>query len=310
MGTYIEVAELGADTIVTSGGHGPCRAGMFGEIHKKTLKSMGYDVEFIVFDEFGRNRSEFMRNLGKIRGEKSWPRTCINLLIFYKLAKAVDRLQKIMEVRRTHELARGSFNAAFGKIISKFEREAFSIGSVRRIFREGKAILESIPCREVSDESRLKVGIVGEIYVVMEDAINMNAAEILNDLGCEVTRSICISDWIDHNLFPTIFTKKSGKWLIDQSQQYMEIKIGGHGCDNIGCIIDYKKQGYDGVVHMMPFGCLPELITRSIIPNISSDYQIPILSLSLDEQNGIANNLTRIEAFVELLRKNREKVKK
>jgi predicted nucleotide-binding protein (sugar kinase/HSP70/actin superfamily) len=229
----------------------------------------------------------------------------------YALARAVDRLQKIAERKRAYELNRGSFNAAFRNIVSRFESEAFSVISVRRLFREGKAILESVPCQNsLSSEDRLIIGIVGEIYVVMEDSINMNIAEILNNLGCEVRRSICISDWIDHNLCPKIFADKSGKRLIDNSHQYVEIPVGGHCCDNICCIIEYKKQGCDGVIHLMPFGCLPELVTRSVLPNISDDYQIPVMSLSLDEQNGTANNLTRIEAFVELLRKNKERRKK
>jgi predicted nucleotide-binding protein (sugar kinase/HSP70/actin superfamily) len=52
----------------------------------------------------------------------------------------------------------------------------------------------------------------------------------------------------------------------------------------------------------MPFSCLPEHVTQSILPKISKDIDIPVLSLSLDEQTAIANQRTRIEAFVDLLR--------
>ena len=52
----------------------------------------------------------------------------------------------------------------------------------------------------------------------------------------------------------------------------------------------------------MPFGCLPELVTRSMIPQISEDYDLPILSVSLDEQMGEANLQTRVEAFIDLCR--------
>ena len=37
MGSYLEAIEKGADTIVTTGGRGPCRAGLYGEIHKRNL---------------------------------------------------------------------------------------------------------------------------------------------------------------------------------------------------------------------------------------------------------------------------------
>jgi predicted nucleotide-binding protein (sugar kinase/HSP70/actin superfamily) len=150
------------------------------------------------------------------------------------LARAVDQLKKIVKIKRAYELNRGSFNAAFRSIISRFESEAFSIISIRRLFSDGKAILESLPCKNpISDECRIRVGIVGEIYVVMEDSINMNIAEILNNLGCEVVRSMCISDWIDHNLCPKIFADRSGQKLIDNNRPYVEIPVGGHyGCSN------------------------------------------------------------------------------
>src|SRR5690554_6759181 len=51
MGTYLETLEKGVDLLVTTGGHGPCRAGYYGELHKKILSSLGYEVEFIIFDE-------------------------------------------------------------------------------------------------------------------------------------------------------------------------------------------------------------------------------------------------------------------
>ena len=50
----------------------------------------------------------------------------------------------------------------------------------------------------------------------------------------------------------------------------------------------------------MPFGCLPELVTRSMSHKLSEQMDIPILTMSIDEQNGEANTQTRLEAFVDL----------
>ena len=43
-------------------------------------------------------------------------------------------------------------------------------------------------------------------------------------------------------------------------------------------------------------------MSQSIIPTMSHKLDIPILSPSLDEQTGRANTLTRVEAFLDLLR--------
>ncbi|MCD7780223.1 MAG: hypothetical protein LUH05_06075 [Candidatus Gastranaerophilales bacterium] len=305
MGTYIEGLENGADTIVTSGGSGPCRAGLYYEIHKKTLENLGYNPEIIVFDDFGRSPQTFIDNFKKIKGKTSWCKAFRIIHQTYILAQSADNIQKRMEILRAYEVEKGSFNKAFNEIMEDFDKNGTSISRIKECEKRGMEKLNNIKVEMPAKKDRIKVGIVGEIYVVMENSVNMNIAEVLNLLGCEVSRSLYISDWIDHSVTPKIFKKKSGQYLLDNCKQYLDIQIGGHECHNMGNIIDYKQQGYDGIVHLMPFACLPELVTQTLIPRISADYDIPILSLSLDEQTGIANNQTRIEAFVDLLKKNK-----
>ncbi len=302
LGSYIEALELGADTIVTSGGSGPCRAGFYGEVHRKTLRAMGYEMDFIIFDDIGRDAGLFLRNLRKVKGRASWARVCAIIWTAYELARALDRLQRLVETKRAYELERNAFNKAMDAITAEFRRDGNTVGAIRRIGRAGLERLQAIPCREVPERQRIRVGIVGEIYVVMEPAINMNIVETLNRLGCEVSRSMYISEWADHAVCPRIFRRRSGAELIEKSGRYLEIGVGGHERHNIGNIIEYGEQGFDGVVHLMPFGCLPELVTQTLVPRIAADCQLPILTLALDEQSGLANNLTRVEAFVELLR--------
>ncbi|HBE78611.1 MAG TPA: hypothetical protein DDW65_12675 [Firmicutes bacterium] len=300
LGSYIEALELGADTIVTSGGNGPCRAGYYNEVHRRTLQSLGYEVNIIVFNSIFEDIGQFWRNLWLLKGKNSWAKLAGVLFTVYRLAHAVDHLQTIVEQKRAYELKRGSFTKVFEEITERFHKEAKTLADVDRIYREGLAMLTAVPRKDVPEAQKLRIGIVGEIFVVMESSINMNIAEVMGNLGCEVTRSMCISKWVDHNL-PNFFGKSNSK-IIKASRQYMEIEIGGHENENVGSIIEYKYLGFDGIIHLMPFACLPELVTQSITPQISRDHNIPVLTLALDEQSGIANNLTRLEAFVELLR--------
>ena len=64
--------------------------------------------------------------------------------------------------------------------------------------------------------------------------------------------------------------------------------------------------GFDGVVQLAPFACRPVIVAKSIIPAVSKDYGIPVLTLFIDEQTGKAGVQTRLEAFVDLLEKRRE----
>ena len=84
--------------------------------------------------------------------------------------------------------------------------------------------------------------------------------------------------------------------------------IGGHAQETIGNTVLYAKDGYDGVVQIYPLTCMPEIVAESILPAIERDYNIPVLTLIIDEMTGEAGYLTRIEAFVDLLNRRRERV--
>jgi len=59
-------------------------------------------------------------------------------------------------------------------------------------------------------------------------------------------------------------------------------------------------------VHVGPFNCIPEIVSQCILPNVSKQENIPVISLLMDEQTGKAGMVTRIEAFVDLIRRQRK----
>lgn len=85
-----------------------------------------------------------------------------------------------------------------------------------------------------------------------------------------------------------------------------EAPIGGHGVNSIGETVLYAQHGFDGVVQLAPFACIPEIVAKGILPSVSRDYGIPVLTLFIDEQTGKAGVQTRLEAFVDLLERRRE----
>jgi len=73
----------------------------------------------------------------------------------------------------------------------------------------------------------------------------------------------------------------------------------------VGGAIDFARKGYDGVVHVMPFTCMPEIVAQGILTRVSRDLSFPILTLIFDEHTGEAGVNTRLEAFVDLLQARR-----
>lgn len=66
-------------------------------------------------------------------------------------------------------------------------------------------------------------------------------------------------------------------------------------------MVDYYEAGLDGVIQILPFGCMPEIVAESIIPAIFRDLHSPAMVLTVDELTGEAGYMTRLEAFTDLL---------
>lgn len=303
-GTYMEIVEEGVDAIVTSGGHGPCRAGFYSEIHKRELQRMGYDLDVIVFDSYHRNKELFMENVRKLKGDNSWLKVISTVRFTYKLIQELDKFDKRVHQMMAYEVSTGKTSKAWDDIQRIFDK-ANNKKELNAAVEDSNKRLTTIELNDVEEDKKIRIGIVGEIYVVMESSINMDIEKTLGELGCETEKSHYLSGWVDHNMVPKFLKKSHEEEIIKKGEQYIKVNIGGHAKETVGQIVDFKDRGFDGIIHLMPFGCLPELISSSIIPKVSKEYDIPILSISLDEQTGKAHSRTRLEAFIDLIKNNK-----
>lgn len=306
MGTYLEVIEMGVDKIVTSGGSGPCRAGFYSELQQRDLKALGHDVEIYTFDSIYRYKEKFMKVFNLLKADNSWYKVVKSVRFTFKMTEEIDRFDKKMHKIMPYEINQGETEKAWKEINRLFD-EAYTRKELNKAIKKGDELLDSIEIHHVDEDKKIKIGIVGEIYVVMESSVNYDVEKTLAELGCETERSQNLSEWLNDNLkLPGFIKGTKGKSreeeILAKGAEFIEIPIGGHAKQTVGHIIDYKEQGFDGIVHLMPFGCLPELMTQSVTPKLSEKYDIPVLSLSLDEQTGQANSRTRLEAFVDLIK--------
>ena len=91
-------------------------------------------------------------------------------------------------------------------------------------------------------------------------------------------------------------------WQIQKKiMPYLESTVGGHGRDAIYEMLHFAKEGFNGVIQLLPFGCMPETTVRPILEKIHQKTGVPFLSLSLDEQVAEVGLQTRIEAFAEVV---------
>ncbi len=306
MGTYVEALEKGADTLVTSGGVGPCRAGLYAPVHQAILKDLGYNFNMIVLEPPRKSLRGLYNSIKKLNVAGVSLLAMISILKkCWKKLMALDELEKCSHIVRPREMRRGSTTQAYSKALEWME-EADTLKEIREVKEEGLQNINSVEQKD--DYNPLKIGIVGEIYVVIDPTANLEMEETLGHLGAYVERSIFLTGWTEENTFLDVLRLGGGTPSKRAARPYLPDMIGGHGQDSIGNTILYSKRGFDGVVQLAPFTCIPEIVAKSILSKVSKDHNIPVLSFSLDEQTGKAGVTTRLEAFVELLRRRREQM--
>ncbi|HHY98143.1 MAG TPA: CoA protein activase [Firmicutes bacterium] len=302
VGNYIEAMEQGADTIVMAGGVGPCRFGFYGEVEREILKDLGYDFEMIIIDPPQGRIRPVLKQLGRLVGPARVRDVIYALRLCWEKIAAIDQVEKSAVKVRPLEAIKKQTTKAVNEILSKIDG-AETIEATRSALREGLAILRSLPKAE--GPPPLKVGLVGEIYVLLEPFANLNVETRLGELGCEVERSIYLGDWIKRHVIGDIFRLRRHNRIEDLAKPYLGHFVGGHGLETVAHTVDYARRGFDGVIQVLPLTCMPEIVAESILPKVSRDLNIPVLTLVFDEHSSDVGVITRLEAFVDLMRQRR-----
>ncbi|WP_366921868.1 CoA protein activase [Metallumcola ferriviriculae] len=295
LGSYIEALENGAEMIISSGGVGPCRAGIYGLLHEEILKDLGYDFEMLIFEPPLRGLLDFIKKIGRvIRPTRvSWPTFIKVFKTSWQKLIILDETEILSHQIRPYEVIRGETTRAFKEALTLIDK-----AETRQELDSAGQAAEMLLRDVTQDRSRkpLRIGLIGEIYVVLEPFINLDIEKTLGEMGVETHRSIYLTDWTRDN---TVFDGE--KDIKNAAKPYLNQLIGGHGINSVGETVLYASNGFDGVIQLAPFTCIPEIVAKSILNRVSRDLNIPVLTLFLDEQTGTAGAQTRLEAFTDLL---------
>ncbi|HZK34011.1 MAG TPA: CoA protein activase [Bacillota bacterium] len=305
MGNYIESIRQGADTIVLTGSCGPCRFGYYGVVQKEILRDMGYDVDIVILDLPGAGHKSLIENIRKISGNSNLPDLVMAFRRAVKVTFEVDELLDLATSKRARELTKGDTDRCLNDFENMVRRVNGST-EILGLISQYKNNISSIAERE--GIRPLKIGLVGEIYTLIEPYVNLFIENKLGSLGVEVHRGLTISDWIKTHLSLDLKYKRERKAMLEKADPYLHLCIGGHAWETIARSVDFYEKGLDGIIQILPFGCMPEIVAESIMPTISREFDFPIMTLSVDELTGEAGYMTRLEAFVDLLSQKKGKV--
>lgn len=297
IGNFIEALEAGADTLLMAGGLGPCRFGYYAEIQKCVLNEAGYKFDMIVIEPPALGWKQFIDTLKILSPGKSIYQIWRIVKTSFRKARILDELEKHVLKYRAYEVKRGDTTKAYRKALEIME-PAVTNEEIDEARNKAFSLLESVK----KDMSRpcIKMGIIGEFYVLLEPFVNFDVEEYLGHMGVSLERSVYLTDWISPSS-KNIISGIADEDVAKAAKPYLNHFVGGEGLASIGHAIIYAHEGLDGILHLFPFTCMPDIIAKSILPQVSRDFDIPFLSLVIDEQTGKAGVLTRLEAFIDLL---------
>lgn len=289
IGTLIETLEMGADVLLQLGGG--CRYGYYHELQKKIISDLGYDVTYINFISAGyTDVSKIIKELKKIDCNFSRVKALYYLFITIRMIRYMDRVDHYIRENVGFEVNCGEMEKLNGEMLNSF-LNAKSVFDLKKKFKYYFRLIKNVKLNKPS--KIVTIGIIGELYTVMEPFSNYFLERELASYGMSIKRFTNAS----YLLFDKgNFLKKNLK-----RSSYIKYKMGADCSDNIIRTEDLCKGGIDGIIHIKSSFCTPEIGGMGIINKICKDYDVPVLFFSFDANTSKVGIQTRLEAFKDMI---------
>jgi predicted nucleotide-binding protein (sugar kinase/HSP70/actin superfamily) len=291
IGNYLEAIEKGADTIVmVTNIIGSCRLRYYGRVEEKILKDKGLDVDFILFCV--RPKEAYLQ-IKKISNNASIFKILKAALFAFNKLLLIEKLEKMGQYFRAREKEKGKTDEILNWAFLKLEKTK-NFSELRRLKKEIKEKFKEI---KVEKKDVPRVGIIGEFFTVSDPSVNFEIEKKLGREGIEVHREMGPLYLLKKAVFPWVDKKIKTK-----TKNYLEYPVGGHGQDAVCEMLEYVEKDFDGIIHLLPLSCMPEVTIRPILEKIHKVSKIPFLSISLDGHVAETGINTRIEAFCDVVK--------
>lgn len=308
LGNFLQAIEKGADYVAMISSPGICRLGEYGQSIKNVLKDLGYEnkyTELQLYDGF-KGMYTFLTQLSGVKNPVILAKA-INIAV--RKVFVLDRIENLFSYYRAREIVTGTAEKHYNRALSLI----IEANNTKELKAFEKEAIEEIKKTKIDvNRDVLTVDITGEIFLVQEPFSNQNIEKELGRMGVQTRRSLTVSGFIKDAIIPKAF--KKGETHLERAYRmarpYLMRDIGGDALESVSDVAYANERGVDGIIHVSPFTCMPEIMSQNIFPTMRENCEIPILTLILDEQTGRAGYITRLEAFVDLMRRRKMYKKK
>ena len=294
LGILIENIEKGANTLIQFGGG--CRYGYYGELQEQILKDLGYNITLDSLIIGGKTDFKRIKKLM----HKYDPDIKLYKLIYYSIIglKMIIYMDKIDEIIRKNigfEVEKNSFLDLKKKMLNEFSNTK-GLFHLTYLYYKYKSKFKKLKVNK--PKKCLKIGLIGELYTLMEPSSNY---EIEKDLALN---NIEIKRYTNVSYLLLKKRKLVKKYLRKMSN--IKYRMGADAVDNIYHTKELCRQGYDGIIHIKSSFCTPEIGSMPLINKIAKEYNVPVLFFSFDTNTSEVGIKTRLEAFYDMLEMRRE----
>lgn len=296
MGNFINALENGANVLIQAGGG--CRYGYYYELQEKILKDLGYDFIFInLMDEKGLDIKAVYNKFKLLNNKLSFKNFCYYFLIGFRLINILDKFENYMRINYSLQINSNDFKNIHKRLLEDM-RDITSMKELNILYKRYKKQIYDVKLRKEENKD-IKIGIVGELFTSMEPFASFNLEKQLNKYNCIVKRYTTAT----YLLFEKGFEQKK---VLKTAKKYIKHQLGADGAETIARTLELIDKGYDGIIHIKPFGCVPEINAMPILQKIAQDTTIPIMYLTFDEQTSATGINTIIEAFYDMIKMKKE----
>lgn len=296
LGNFIEALDNGADVIIHAGGG--CKYGYYPEVQESILRDLGYNFRF--YNLISRKVFSFKR-VYKIFKELN-PK--LNKFYFIKnfifisiMTYFIDKIENYIRINAVFIKDKIVFDKTKSSMLDVFMNTK-SIFKLIFYYFVYKKIFYNIPKNKKN--KHLKIGIIGELYTNMNSIANNNLENKLLDMNVSVKRFTNAS-------YLLFFKKLFEPIILFKTRKFAKYNMGADAHDNVYRMFWLKKHKFDGVIHIKPSFCTPEIGVMSILEKVSNKIDLPIIFLTQDVHTTDEGFNTRIEAFIDMLYMRKDK---
>ena len=306
---------------------GPCRFGQYNRLHRMILDELGLqEVPILVFDQTGGYRRD-MASLGRGFRLHAWRAITI-----------LDSMQKMQLERRPYEVNKGEIDAIYREYLTKLIEKTGQDSSVLKAFSREVSdsfndvkIDKSVPKPRVGIVGEIFVRsnyFANDRLVSKLEALGAQVGippleEWLDYIDHQRKRRNRLhleggwGDWTKQKLTEIVqesvaeplrkqfdgsielFKRElSTQEIIDRGKNYLTPAVEGEAILSMGRVVEYAEHGFDGLVNIIPFGCMPGTIVSLLLHQFRHDYGLPVLNVIVEGTKDPSEDL-RFNAFIE-----------